>query len=63
MYKRFKKLDHDKNGTISIEEFKMIPALAANPLLTRLVAIFDTNHGISYLLYLFFLYLNLNTIR
>ncbi|KAH7832044.1 putative calcineurin regulatory subunit B [Monocercomonoides exilis] len=44
MYKRFKRLDHDKNGVISMDEFKMLPALAANPLLTRLVAIFDTNH-------------------
>ena len=51
MYQRFKRLDQDSNGVISLEEFKMIPALAANPLLTRLIAIFDTNHGLHFYVY------------
>jgi hypothetical protein len=43
MYKRFKTLDHDGNGVLSIDEWKMVPALAANPLLSRLIDVFDLN--------------------
>ena len=45
MHKRFITLDNDKNGVLSVDEFKQIPALAANPLLSRLIDIFDLNHG------------------
>jgi len=43
LHKRFKKLDKDGNGEISNEEFHAIPQLAANPLLDRVLAVFDTN--------------------
>ncbi|KAA6367368.1 MAG: putative Calcineurin subunit B [Streblomastix strix] len=44
MYKRFRRLDQDRNGVLSMDEFKQIPELANNPLLERLISIFDTNH-------------------
>eukprot|EP00770_Monocercomonoides_exilis_P000466 MONOS_464.1-p1 / transcript=MONOS_464.1 / gene=MONOS_464 / organism=Monocercomonoides_exilis_PA203 / gene_product=protein phosphatase 2B / transcript_product=protein phosphatase 2B / location=Mono_scaffold00007:189837-190889(+) / protein_length=250 / sequence_SO=supercontig / SO=protein_coding / is_pseudo=false len=44
MYRRFRKLDTDRSGTITLEEFQAIPGIADNPLLSRLVAIFDVNH-------------------
>lgn len=43
LYKRFKKLDKDGDGTISKEEFLMIPELAVNPLVKRVISIFDQN--------------------
>ena len=43
LHKRFKKLDKDGNGEISREEFHSIPALASNPLLDRVLAVFDSN--------------------
>jgi Ca2+-binding EF-hand superfamily protein len=46
MYRKFRHLDKDQNGVISMDEFKMIPALSVNPLLERMVTIFDSNHGI-----------------
>jgi len=39
--KRFKKLDLDQNGTISAGEFLALPELKENPLVKRVVAIFD----------------------
>jgi len=42
--KRFKKLDLDSSGGISITEFRtVLPDLADNPLVTRVVSIFDTD--------------------
>lgn len=42
--KRFKKLDLDNSGGISITEFRtVLPDLADNPLVTRVVSIFDTD--------------------
>lgn len=43
LHKRFRKLDKDGNGTISREEFNAIPALACNPLLERVLTVFDTD--------------------
>ena len=43
LHRRFKKLDKDGNGEISREEFHSIPQLAANPLLDRVLTVFDTN--------------------
>eukprot|EP01013_Petalomonas_cantuscygni_P008673 TRINITY_DN2140_c0_g1_i2.p1 TRINITY_DN2140_c0_g1~~TRINITY_DN2140_c0_g1_i2.p1 ORF type:complete len:153 (+),score=6.22 TRINITY_DN2140_c0_g1_i2:238-696(+) len=45
LHKRFKKIDADGNGEISREEFNSIPGLAANPLLERVLAIFDTDNS------------------
>lgn len=44
LYKRFKKLDKDGNGTITRDEFLMIPELAVNPLVKRVISIFDANN-------------------
>jgi serine/threonine-protein phosphatase 2B regulatory subunit len=44
LHKRFRKLDKDGNGEISREEFHAIPALSSNPLLDRVLAVFDTNN-------------------
>lgn len=44
LYKRFKKLDKDGNGTITHEEFLMVPELAVNPLVKRVISIFDDNN-------------------
>jgi serine/threonine-protein phosphatase 2B regulatory subunit len=43
LHRRFVKLDKDGSGTITADEFLSIPELAGNPLLTRIIAIFDTN--------------------
>jgi serine/threonine-protein phosphatase 2B regulatory subunit len=43
LHKRFRKLDKDGNGTISRDEFNSVPALAANPLLERVLTVFDTD--------------------
>ena len=39
--KRFKKLDLDGSGSISIEEFMSLPELQQNPLVRRVIDIFD----------------------
>ncbi|XP_045418126.1 calcineurin subunit B type 2 [Lemur catta] len=41
--KSFKKLDLDKSGTLSVEEFLSLPELKQNPLVQRVVDIFDTD--------------------
>ena len=39
--KRFKKLDLDGSGSLSINEFRSIPELKQNPLVERVIALFD----------------------
>ena len=39
--KRFKKLDLDNSGMLSVEEFMSIPELQQNPLVQRVIDIFD----------------------
>jgi len=39
--KRFKKLDLDNNGALSVEEFMSLPELQQNPLVQRVIDIFD----------------------
>ncbi|POW19540.1 hypothetical protein PSHT_04571 [Puccinia striiformis] len=39
--KRFMKLDRDQSGSIDKDEFLQIPAIANNPLASRMIAIFD----------------------
>ncbi len=41
LFKKFKKLDTDKSGTLSVQEFLAIPELEHNPLVRRVVATFD----------------------
>ena len=41
--KRFKKLDLDTSGSISITEFISIPELKENPLVKRVVEVFDAD--------------------
>jgi len=43
LYRRFKMLDKDGSGALSTEEFLSIPDLALNPLLERILQIFDKN--------------------
>merc|ERR1711939_276704 len=43
--KRFMKLDKDMSGSIDRDEFLQIPAIANNPLASRLIAIFDEDGG------------------
>lgn len=41
--KRFRKLDLDQSGSLSVEEFMSLPELHQNPLVQRVVDIFDTD--------------------
>ncbi|KAG5505825.1 hypothetical protein JKF63_05161 [Porcisia hertigi] len=43
LYKSFAKLNKDKSGKITREEFNSIPALASNPLVDRVLAVMDTD--------------------
>merc|ERR1711907_420535 len=43
LHRRFKKIDVDGSGTLSREEFHDIPGLVGNPLLDRVLAVFDTD--------------------
>jgi len=45
LFRRFKKLDLDKSGTLSVSEFLAIPELEHNPLVRRVVATFDADHS------------------
>jgi hypothetical protein len=42
LYKRFQKLDRSGIGQITAADFMQIPELAMNPLVARIVALFDT---------------------
>ncbi len=41
--KRFHKLDLDRSGSISVGEFVEVPELKENPLVKRVVDVFDSN--------------------
>ena len=41
--KRFRKLDLDNSGSLSIDEFMSLPELQQNPLVQRVIDIFDTD--------------------
>ncbi|GFO30179.1 calcineurin b subunit [Plakobranchus ocellatus] len=41
--KRFRKLDLDNSGALSIDEFMSLPELHQNPLVQRVIDIFDTD--------------------
>uniref|UniRef100_A0A3B3BRT3 EF-hand domain-containing protein n=1 Tax=Oryzias melastigma TaxID=30732 RepID=A0A3B3BRT3_ORYME len=43
LQKRFKKLDLDQSGSLSVEEFLSLPELQQNPLVQRVIDIFDTD--------------------
>ena len=43
LLKSFKRLDADKSGDLDIDEFLKIPELSQNPLVRRVVSIFDKN--------------------
>lgn len=43
--KRFKKLDTDGSGSLSVDEFMTLPELQQNPLVTRVIDIFDTDRN------------------
>lgn len=42
LYKRFQKLDRDQSGQLEADDLMMIPELAMNPLVPRIVALFDS---------------------
>ena len=41
--KKFHALDKDKSGSLEPEEFFSIPTLAKNPLVKRVISVFDEN--------------------
>ncbi|KAM4583633.1 calcineurin subunit B type 1b [Odontesthes bonariensis] len=41
--KRFQELDLDKSGSLSVEEFMALPELQKNPLMQRVIDVFDTD--------------------
>lgn len=41
MGKRFRKLDLDNSGSLSVDEFMSLPELQQNPLVQRVIDIFD----------------------
>jgi len=43
LQKRFKKLDKDRSGLLEPEEFFDLPELAQNPLVKRVISVFDVN--------------------
>jgi serine/threonine-protein phosphatase 2B regulatory subunit len=43
LYKKFSKLDTDKSGELEPSEFFDVPALSQNPLVKRVISIFDKN--------------------
>ncbi|KAM9942246.1 hypothetical protein ACTFIT_005621 [Dictyostelium discoideum] len=43
LYKRFKRLDKEEKGSINVEDFNQIPELSMNPMLPRIISIFDVN--------------------
>ncbi|XP_075250695.1 calcineurin subunit B type 1-like [Convolutriloba macropyga] len=43
--KRFQKLDLDNSGTLSLEEFMSLPELRQNPLVQRVLDIFDSDES------------------
>jgi serine/threonine-protein phosphatase 2B regulatory subunit len=43
LYRKFRTIDADKSGTLTTDEFLKIPELAANPLLERVIKIFDAD--------------------
>ncbi|KAG9509022.1 Calcineurin subunit B type 2 [Fragariocoptes setiger] len=43
--KRFKKLDIDNSGSLSVDEFMTLPELQQNPLVQRVIDIFDTDQN------------------
>jgi len=43
LYRSFKKIDKDASGDLDIEEFLSLPELALNPVVRRVVSIFDVN--------------------
>jgi serine/threonine-protein phosphatase 2B regulatory subunit len=44
LYKRFQRLDKEGYGTISTDAFLSIPELAMNPLIMRIIRVFDPNN-------------------
>lgn len=42
--KRFVKLDKDGNGKLSVDEFMALPELTQNPLVQRVISIFDSDN-------------------
>ncbi len=43
LYKNFVKLDTDKSGTIEPNEFFDVPELKDNPIVQRIISVFDKN--------------------
>lgn len=43
MLHKFGKLDEDQSGALSVKEFMQIPELTTNPLVERVIDIFDSD--------------------
>src|ERR1700730_10930153 len=46
LFRKFKRLDTDKSGSLSVSEFLAIPELEHNPLVRRVVSTFDRDHSV-----------------
>ena len=45
LHKRFRKLDKDSSDTLCVEEFLALPELKENPLVQRVVQVFDADNN------------------
>ena len=45
LHKRFQKLDKDRSDTLCVEEFLALPELKENPLVQRVVQVFDADNN------------------
>lgn len=52
--KRFRKLDLDNSGALSIDEFMSLPELQQNPLVQRVIDIFDADGNGEVRIYMIF---------
>jgi serine/threonine-protein phosphatase 2B regulatory subunit len=62
MLQKFGKLDEDKSGALSANEFMQIPELTSNPLVERVIDIFDSD-GNGEVILTSFIYLILDFLR
>lgn len=45
LFRKFKKLDTDQSGSLSVSEFLAVPELEHNPLVRRIISVVDSDHN------------------